>query len=1007
MNIELLKDYIEELREKVDIVALAAMVNIKVDTKKRGKYVYGLEHDSLMLDVQWKSYKWWSMNKQGDFLNLLMDFGKYDFWQSLEIASKQAGMTIPREIVKFGGDAAAVASFRTRRELLDVVTHWAAKKLTATPEALAYATGRGFSMDGTVDDTGKDTPGTVKLARLGFTGGTAKDRDDLVGELSMNGYDLRDPLVVEFVGLRGGVQVWCKERAVEAQSNWLEKDRIWGVVEFPMLLYPHFRNGKVVYLSGRQVMWQDERIISNPDKKHKSLNLHEAFWGGKQLFYNQVWDESCEVFFVVEGPADALTLGQWGLAAVALCGVCGGDELKHLIKKAKEREATIYAALDSDGPGKRARELILAQAGPLTYVITWPEKDANDWLQAMIAKGIEGKEQNSQVNSLLRDALTYVETFCQAAEMMEGAVKVKAIAAALDLVGKIPADYISQFSKRIGPYLEMSAGKVESEWKKKQSKKKAADDGEDSDEDSPSVREVYYGGYLHEHLVDLVYDEERQAVRFAVRYPSGKFDVVPHLDLKGIRYFPGDADVAITKGALLLPKILGPELDEVQLVKKIDKFIYDYYDFGGDRFYPRVSAYYVMLSWLADVFTKGTMIPYLRAMGDYGTGKTRLIWTIGVLCRRPLLVNGGSKPAAIRRMIDKWHPTMVVDEADFKGSDEASDMMKIYNGGNQVGNPIIITGKDSGGGFQVEIYDVYGPKLIAARKEAFDKAFGSRCLTYETVGGEMREDIPIGFPPEFWTRATEIRGHLLAYRMRHWQPETAVDYSHVDRSLPNRLNQVITPLRAIIRDQTLFDEMNEFVKKYAEHATSDRYLSFTARVLEGIVRAWAWGPINGGTIEDISRVYLKDVAACVNDIIDEMNKKMGDDWEAPTSDEGKSKKESGKVTSRKVSDNMTKYLNLHTLRSTAGPTAYRGTMYLEWEEKRMRSLCTRWGVEYLERGSIKRPMFVNLNDDATRKSFQEQRDKWNALKEQETPVPPADATPEDISWLSQQGWDKV
>jgi hypothetical protein len=1011
MDIERLHDFIEELRDRVDIVALAQTCGLDVDTRRRGKYYYGRQGgnaNTLMLDPKLNAYTWWNREGagkkfKGDFLNLLETYGGMDFWQALETAANQAGMSIPRDVVKVGGDAAAMASFKVRRELLDVVTEWAARKLATTPAAIAYAIGRGFTCDGLLDEDGNPTPGTIKLTRMGFSGGTQKDRDDLAGELSMNGYDLRNPMVVDLVGMRGNVAAWCKEHGIEAQPNWLDKDRIWGVVEFPMLLYPHIRRGKVEYLSGRQLVWDESQLKSSPDKHHKSLNLHTAFWGEKRLFYNQVWDDDASVVFIVEGPADAYTLGQWGLAALALCGVSGGEELKHVIKRARERKATLYVALDADSAGQRARETVLQLAGPLSYVITWPEKDANDWLQAMIKGGKDAQAQNAEINSMLRGTPTYVETLFFKAWKAEGPEKFAANMAAARLFAKVDPAQAPTCKAQIIDRFGISKADfdvIAKSFDKKKAKKDGQ--GDDDEDESPEEKIIFLGGYLHEHLVDLVYDEPKQALRYAVRYPNGKVEVVPHLDLQGKRYWPGFSDAAITKGALLLPDRFGPELDEVELVKKIDRFIYDYFDFGSDKFFPRMSDYYIMLSWMADVFTKGTMIPYLRAMGDFGTGKTRLIWTVGVLCRRPLLVNGGSKPAAIRRIVDKWHPTLVVDEADFKGSDEASDMMKIYNGGNQVGNPIIITGKDSSGGFQVEIYDVYGPKLIAARKDAFDKAFGSRCLTYEPAGGDLREDIPLGFPPEFWTRATEIRGNLLAYRMRHWKPEIAVDYSKVDRSIPNRLNQVITPLRSIVNEQSLYEDLNNFVKAYAERTQSERYLTFTARILEGILRAWAWGTIPEGTEADASRVYLKDIAACVNAIIDEMNKKMGDDWDMPDGQDGDKKdgkKDGGKVTSRKVSDNMVKYLNLHTLRSTSGPASYKGTMYLEWDETRMRALCERWGIEYLQRGSLLRPKVINLN--AGGEPWKQAREAWRTAGSHEK-TPADEATPEDIAWLNEK-----
>lgn len=1003
-----LQNFIDELRERVDMVALVQGCGVRVNTRKRGKYFYGEDHDSLMIDPVWKSYKFWNPGSsggkkpQGDFLDFQMEFGGMEFMEALRHLGNQYNLAVP-EGVKIGGNAAAMASFRARRNLLDAVVDWMQKRLEQTPAALAYAQGRGFSSWSETHE-----PGTIQLSRISFSGGTSQDRDDLIGELRLLGFDVHDPLAVEFVGLRGGVRQWCAEHKIEAQPNWLEKDRIWGVTEFPMLVYPHLRNGVVTYISGRQLAWDDGRLISSPDKKHKSLNLHAAFWGEKRLFYNQAWDDDAGAFFVVEGPADALTLGQWGLAAVALCGVTGGDEIRRVFERARKRNATVYEALDDDAAGANASKTVLNLAGPMARVIEWPtlregDKDANDWLKSLVAQGVEAQEQNTLVNALIRQAPSHVERVCAEAGGKAGAEQVKARNEAAKLIAKLDPSTLAQYKRRLADLMGMGVVELNGMLRSEVERRKKAGkngNGASEEEDAPEAVEFYLGGYLYDHLVELIYDDQKMNMLYAVRYPSGKTAVVPHLDIRGIRYSPGAPSPEVMMGGLLLPNRLGAELGELELVRMVDRFIYRYYDFGTDMFYQKLSGYYVLLSWVADAFTKGTMIPYLRAMGDYGTGKTRMAWTVGALCRRPLLVNGGSTAASIRRMIHKWSCTLVLDEADFGASDEAADISKILNGGNQVGNPIMSTMKSGDGNFAVEVLNVYGPKLIAARKDSQDKAVGSRCLTYEPVGGELRADVPIGYPPEFWTEATEIRNHLLAYRLRNWQPEKAIDYASANRALPNRLNQVTMALKTVVQDDGLHRDIDSFVEAYARQTVSERSETMTARIVEGIMRAWAWGRIEGGTVEDDERIYLKDIKDATNMIVDEMNRRMGDEWAQESDAQGQGqgqKKSSDRMTSRRVSDTMRKYLQLHTLRATSGPNEYRGTYYLAWDEKRMRALCNRWGAEWLERGSLQRPKIVRLNDETTGQRFAEERAKWKGGGNGPQPPEP----PADLSWVDQ------
>src|SRR5690606_35505509 len=110
------------------------------------------------------------------------------------------------------------------------------------------------------------------------------------------------------------------------------------------------------------------------------------------------------------------------------------------------------------------------------------------------------------------------------------------------------------------------------------------------------------------------------------------------------------------------------------LVQRIQTFIHTYLDVGP--FYERLAAYYVLLTWLYDLFET---LPYLRALGDYGTGQTRFLQAIGSLCYRPMFVSRASTTSPIFRMIDMFQRTLVIDEADFRNSDAKAEIIKILN----------------------------------------------------------------------------------------------------------------------------------------------------------------------------------------------------------------------------------------------------------------------------------------------------------------------------------------
>ena len=83
----------------------------------------------------------------------------------------------------------------------------------------------------------------------------------------------------------------------------------------------------------------------------------------------------------------------------------------------------------------------------------------------------------------------------------------------------------------------------------------------------------------------------------------------------------------------------------------------------GESF-ENVATHYVLLTWLYDAFNE---LPYLRLRGDYGSGKTRALLTIGSLCYKGFFASGASTVSPIFHTLDAFRGTLIFDEADFVG----------------------------------------------------------------------------------------------------------------------------------------------------------------------------------------------------------------------------------------------------------------------------------------------------------------------------------------------------
>src|SRR5436190_2148860 len=140
----------------------------------------------------------------------------------------------------------------------------------------------------------------------------------------------------------------------------------------------------------------------------------------------------------------------------------------------------------------------------------------------------------------------------------------------------------------------------------------------------------------------------------------------------------------------------------------------------------------------------GDVGPYLRVRGDFGSGKTRFLLTVGSLCYKPIFASGASTVSPLFRILDAFKGTLVMDESDFRMSDERAEIVKILNNGNARGFPVLrseVSGKK--GEFNPRAYAVFGPKLVATRGFFQDRALESRCITEEMNHYHLRTDVPI------------------------------------------------------------------------------------------------------------------------------------------------------------------------------------------------------------------------------------------------------------------------
>ena len=363
----------------------------------------------------------------------------------------------------------------------------------------------------------------------------------------------------------------------------------------------------------------------------------------------------------------------------------------------------------------------------------------------------------------------------------------------------------------------------------------------------------------------------------------------------------------------------------------------------------KVMAYYVMLTWVYDSFNA---LPYLRAMGEPGAGKSELMKRVGFVCYRMMTASGASSASSFFRATEKYQGTVFIDEADLhEGGDMTNDLVKFLNLGAMKGNPIWRTVEvmkpDGSRVFEPDTFRTFCPKLIAMRKEFKDDAVATRCITVKLQPREAFElkaaGVRLHIDEEFRRKALALRNLLLRWRMETWQPEILINEDDIDMEISSRLNQVTIALLAIAKDDPeLKAEIRRFLREYYAELTLSKSMTIAARVVEAIWKIYKYPDLRLLMLHKdeagLEYMMVGDVKKIANEIMDEMNS-SGDDEEADEDKKDKRRKKGDELTARGVGSIVRNELQLKV-----GRRRMSGFPVI-WDEIRMTGLAKRYGLD--------------------------------------------------------------
>lgn len=844
-----------------------------------GRYLKASEHDSLVVDAKQQYYVWNSKGAgghSGDVINWLQNEQGMDFRQAVEHLCRRAGVPLAWD----GTEAERWKAQRVEFDALTVVARFLQGKLTASAAATAWANGRGWTAE------------TLEQAGCGFWDG---DKLGLLDHLRLH-------------------QVNASLNVVQAALQ-MPSDHF---------VYTHWRSGRCVYLSSRTIRAGDK------GKMHASgypphYNLRESLVGPRQHYYNAHYQTRAEYVVIVEGQADALTLAQWEIPAVALCGVAAAAELMRRL----DGFGRVYIALDADDAGRKNVMALAEQLGPMARVVGWPEdqriKDANDWL----AKA-GGTAEDCRL--LLASAPIYAIWMCEQAMAASPLKRDAAFDAAVKIVAKLSDYDFERYKKACADALKIGIRELNNMCRSLQKAKTQA---------AHKVELVLANGYLDEHLFETIRqvddNGELQGTALAVRRPDGTTTITTRLETDNYRVLPlPPTEKVVSMGTMRLASDLVEYESDVALQQRVQAFIHTYVDIPEE--FEKLASYYVMLTWLFDKFY---VIPYLRARGDSDSGKSRFTEVVGELCMRALFITGAATPSPVFRTMTRWNGcTVIMDEADLPHSETSADWIQMLNTGYKRGFDLLRTAMTAGEAV-VEVFSAFGPKVLNMRGKFADDATESRCLTWHTSSGRaIRDDIEryIQDRDGYYAEAQALRNQLLMFRLRRWRNVTP-NYNHeATKHMPGRLVEITVPILSITDEEAFQESIMAFIRDMNRQAIDERYSTLPAKVLEAVLRA-RYLP-DEAALEGPDELLLQvaHITRQTNRVINRENAEA-----SLTEADDEDYKPQKQISVGGVGKILRNSLNLSTTKATIGSRP----MILEWDAARINALVIRYGMEDL------------------------------------------------------------
>lgn len=955
---------LDEIYQKIDIVELVRETST-VKLKRAGANWKGFcpfhENRNTPSLVVFPNTGTWrcfgACNEGGTIVGWMMKKNPgWDATEAVHYLAEKAHIQLRPDDQDLQARIGAVKKETAMKVAMDLFQKW----LRDDKDALAYAHDRGWS-DGILAVKGM----------VGFSGrATTAQFNAMRGEFSMHGIDPLSPEGVMILGYRGDAAAWGKAHGIDEP---LDGDHIHGMMSTPGLVYGHKFEGRIEYMTRRQLPGFDR-------DGWKSWNPPAHLAGKRRPFFNHLHKihynkerEKGELFIMAEGQGDAVTSGMLDIPGMALCGAAWSGLIDDgTVEQIKQEYQHILYIADADKTGEsivrgksQDNDFPLSAAfGPMLLVARMPKhewkrpngakkkmKDLNDLAQWFADRKISKKYRALVLRGIIGQASPIVLEAAKVAGKQEGHYFLDMIKDVIKpLLLKMSLDELTIYKSRLAAALYPKETKTRAT---ANLGKLLGEKTDKADKEKPLDFKYTFGGWFpvdEENkkgwLVDYLWNPQTQKARFCYRDPDGNIGQADHLDINNVRLLPR-VDDNVRKGVVTFASDLGPEKPTRELLGIKEIFFKQSFLLDNPLDY-KLDAYWSQFTWLYDCFDE---LAYLRAQGEPDSGKSAIMVRSGYVCYRLFKTSGVGSAASLKQLQHIYRGTVFFDEIK-DNLDEFDDRVVMLNIGAMkeqawATNVATIKMPDGTMDYEVVSYFLYGPKMVTMYGRFPQDATESRFLTFKTFKKELdelkRNNIPRRLDDDWRRRAELIRNMDMTWRLKNWQYRLQPPDELEDMRVSTRVNQVTVPIKYILTMDTTEEQQKEaindvelVIRNLYEEQLFEKSQKTEARVVEAIwcllhdadfmalnfVKACAldeWGA-------NTKYIRYPDLAKVVNYIMDEMNQGTGkppssileisdeDVTEKTIGDSGDGKKKKKAATSFVVTSNSIGKMCRHALR---------------------------------------------------------------------------------------------